>query len=328
MFRPLIALALLCVAVYAAADPSLFTITQDPNLASTTNVQLNAPPRYMWGWGPGLAGYCGSTSFQTSGIMWGNWLSSELVRNAAGSELLIAVNDEQAASTMKFPYEEWDYDQNTPQSTNFISWVRGQIDDGYIVVIGVYERLKSGGDADYDHIVPVVGYQKDSSSGAVTGLLFNDLYLNSTRTLSASSDVATRNNCRVTTTPQQPYGYCLPKNVNYGIALQGIVDKNAETFRTTLTMPSWTEPDYGKEDDLNQQPVSFTVSATIYGLTVGTSYTVVRFDSPSTVPTKNFLSGSYTNKWTFTATASTYVLKNFDSFMSDSTIFYRTVKSA
>ena len=39
------------------------------------DVLLDVPPRYMWGWGKGLRGYCGETSYQSFGIFYGNWVS-------------------------------------------------------------------------------------------------------------------------------------------------------------------------------------------------------------------------------------------------------------
>lgn len=55
---------------------------------------LDLPPRYMWGWGPGLSGYCGSVSLQTAAIYHGNWLTEDAIRGTSGAhdarhELLI-----------------------------------------------------------------------------------------------------------------------------------------------------------------------------------------------------------------------------------------------
>jgi hypothetical protein len=295
--------------------------------SSLVDVLLDAPPRYMWGWGEGTAGYCGATSFQTNGIFWGEWVSSEFVRTAdGGSELLISVNDEKAAKNLKFNYDSWDYNQDDPQGTNFVAWLRSHVDQGHISAVGLYERVPEG-DADYDHIVPVIGYQYDASSHATTGIYYNDLWSQATRMLSIPSLITTRSNCQQDDEPEQPYEYCLPKTVDYGIAFLGNVDTNGETYRMTLTIPNWTEPDYGKEDKVNAKPVLFTISATVAGLQSGTSYTVYRFDSYKTLPSSKFASGPYTKKFTFTATSGEYDLNNFDSFMSNSTIFYRAVKS-
>ena len=319
-------LLVLCLIFVAAHAGSIVVKKTVSSLnACATDVMLNAPPRYMWGWGAGLSGYCGETSFQTNGIFWGEWISSEYVRNAdGGNELLIAVNDAAAAKNLKMTYESWNYNAKNPQGANFIAWLRGHIDNGHVVAIGVFEKQPSG-DEDYDHIVPVVGYQYDSSSGATLGIYINDLYSSAPRFISASTGVQTRKTCTQSSSPSQPYTYCLPSAVDYGIAFTGIQDTAKETFRMTLQMPSWTEPDWGKEDKVNAKPVNFTISASVKGLTSGKAYTILRFESYSTLPTSKFISGPFTKRFDFTATAATMNFSNFDSFMSNSTIFYRTV---
>lgn len=294
--------------------------------ASLVDVMLDAPPRYMWGWGGSTSGYCGSTSFQTNGIFWGNWVSSEMVRAAdGGSELLIGVNDNTAAKNLKFKYEQWNFNkQKTPQGSSFVAWLRSHIDQGHISAVGFYESQPSG-DEDYDHIVPVIGYQYDSNTDATTGIYYNDLWSPETRMIAVPSGITSRNGCQQDDEPDQPFEYCIPKTYCYGIAFLGDQDTNSETYRMMLQMPNWTEPDYGKEDKVNAKPVMFTVSASFMDLSPGASYTVYRFDSYSTLPTSSFAKGPFTKSFQFTASAAFYQWNNFDSFMSNSTIFYRTV---
>ena len=334
LFSVVVVCALMCCAATAPSrrDNNPFGVRRTKAFntelnATAIDVLLDVPPRYMWGWGIGVNGYCGETSFQSHGIFWGNWVSSERVREASGgSELLIAVDDTVAAKALKFPFEEWDYEAKSPQSGEFIAWLRGHIDNGHMAAIGVYEKQKTG-DNDYDHIVPVVGYQYDPSSLATLAIYYNDLYENTHRSLSVTSDVQSRKGCRQSAAPVQPYTYCLPQSINYGVALFGIQDSSKETHRMVLTMPSWTEPDYGDEDGIHAKPIMFTVSATVYGLTPFASYAVLRFDSYQTLPTDNFArSSAVTKRFNFTATGSTHSLTQFDAFMSDSTVFYRTVK--
>ena len=289
---------------------------------------LSVPPRYMWGWGPGLSGYCGEVSFQTFGIFSGNYVSQELVRYAAGKEeLLVAVNDEQAASALKFTFSSWNYRQKTPQYQIFSNWVKSHIDQQHVVAGGVYEKLPSKeGDPDYDHIVPFFGYKSDNT-GKVLGLYFNDLWGNATRYLDLASQAKSRSTCTRTTQPSQPYDYCLPTDFNYGIALTGFPDVNSETYHTTLVIPSWTEPDWGEEDGVHAPPVLFTISANVTGLTSGTNYATLRFDTIGEIPSSGFLQASYSARFDFKATESSYFLANFDSFMSDDQVFYRTVKA-
>lgn len=311
-------------------------------LRATTTVQLNVPPRYMWGWGPGVNGYCGETSFQSHGILFGNWISAEEVRaSGGGKELLIGVNDVSTAEDLLFDYEEWGGTKSarrvkgiplkSPQlnATSYVSWVVKHVDQGHVVVSGWFEKLPSSqADSDYDHIMPTIGYKKDSSSGAILGLIYNDLWGTQPRYADLSTAVTTRSNCLTTTKPTQPYDYCIPSSNVYAIALTGNVDQNSETVPMTLTMPSWKEPDWGKEDGLHEKAVQFTVTATVSGLTSGKQYSVLRYDDQRNVPISGFLDSSFSERFDFTAQGATQELTDFDSFMSDATIFYRVVPSA
>ena len=58
-----------------------------------------------------MRGYCGECSFQSHGILHGNWISQEIARkNADKKELLIGVNDAKAAKGLKFNYEKFPSD--------------------------------------------------------------------------------------------------------------------------------------------------------------------------------------------------------------------------
>ena len=61
-------------------SPSLVASVDPPFLMTKVNgtnldVILDVPARYMWGWADGKRGYCGETSFQSHGILYGNWIS-------------------------------------------------------------------------------------------------------------------------------------------------------------------------------------------------------------------------------------------------------------
>ncbi len=65
-----------------------------------------------------------------------------------------------------------------------------------------------------------------------------------------------------------------------------------------LTIPSVDEPDWGDEDKIFADPVDFIISCDIVGLTEGLKYTVLRFESPSLVPSENFVeSMAWTKSW-------------------------------
>lgn len=173
----------------------LAMVEKSVSASTTQDVMLNLPGRHMWGWKYPLAGYCGETSFQTAGIYFGQWLSSEKVKKAdGGSELLLGVNDKKAAKSLKFNYDAWNFKAKTPQPTDYVAWIREHIDHGHPVIVGLYVK-EPDGDPDYDHIVPVVGYQFDTATLATTGIWYNDLYVATSRLLSVTTGVQSRSKC-------------------------------------------------------------------------------------------------------------------------------------
>ena len=54
---------------------------------------------------------------------------------------------------------------------------------------------------------------------------YDDLYSTSTRSMANTGDVQTRKKCTQSTTPKQPFAYCIPADYDSGIAITGIVDK-------------------------------------------------------------------------------------------------------
>jgi hypothetical protein len=78
---------------------------------------------------------------------------------------------------------------------------------------------------------------------------------------------------------------------------------------------------------LNQAPVLFTGALTISSLVPGVKYAVLRYDSVSSVPTKDFLrANSHSYRYDIVAEGATYAMTDPQTFYSNSTIFYRCVK--
>jgi len=286
------------------------------------DVLLNIPPRRMWGWSGNVDGYCGETSIQSMGLYYGNYVSQELVRYADGnSELLVGINDAKALKALKYSYEEWDFEAaRNPQEKAFKAWIKSNLDQGYPVTAGFYLKEQNG-DPDYDHIMVIVGYTVDSQ-GNMNGLYHNDYYQDVVSLTSAT--FATRSKCTMKS-PKQPFDYCLPVDVDYGVAVFGIVDPLGETYRATLATDMWDEPDWGAEDKLHQKPILFASQLTVSGLTKGNPYTCLRFDDATSLPAKgNFLSGSWDARFDFVANSTTAVV-DVDPVMSDGQYFYRCV---
>ncbi len=272
----------------------------------------------MWGWILGKRGYCGEASFQSHGIFYGNWITQEIVRNSADRhELLIGNNDVKAANELKFKYENFP-SRGAKEGQQFVDWTSTQIDKGNVVVAGFGDKWPA---EDYKHIMPIVGYKKDSA-GKILGLFYNDLYIT---TGPLYRTPATE--CLVTPPVDLPHFYCIPTGPIYAIALQGNVDTENVTERMKIIIKDEDEPDWGVEDKLNEAPIKMNISGQIVGLTPGSNYTILRFESPSQVPTSKFVeSMKWTKSWQFTATSNIYDAVDFDTFMSNSSIFYRVVE--
>ena len=201
---------------------------------------LDLPPRYMWGWSPPggrapatASGYCGSMSLQTVGLYYGNWLSQDAIRGTSGGHngkhmLLIGVgghtSESAACKALKLNCSTWDYNKaSNPQHSAFMSWASAAIDAGKPVIMGLYWAEEN--DADYDHIVPMVGY----SEGAV---YFNDLHSNTTRRSELPGFASSRQKCKqkvhrerqstATAQREESWKFCLPKQVRVHQALASL----------------------------------------------------------------------------------------------------------
>jgi hypothetical protein len=73
---------------------------------------------------------------------------------------------------------------------------------------------------DYDHIVIANGAN-------ASGIFFNDLYATTPRFMPLPASAKTRAQC-VTSNPVQPYTYCLPRDVDYALAITGVVINGVE----------------------------------------------------------------------------------------------------
>ncbi len=147
------------------------------------------------------------------------------------------------------------------------------------MIAGFYDN--KGDNDEYDHIMPVVGYKRDAA-GQTLGLFYNDLLAGASgpRYFSVDSDILDRDECDV----DFPRPYAIPAGACYAIALRGNADTNAETKRMKLIIAQVTEPDWGAEDKLNEEPIDMDITATITGLTQGLNYVILKFERPSLVP--------------------------------------------
>jgi len=126
-------------------------------------------------WGPNY-GYCGEASFIAAGMRFGQYTSQWTARQVASSrsnqtlrasQLLLGTslpdgNAQTASWSMRLSLNGW-YPP-TPHTTpaEYLAWVKDQTVQGHAVIMGVLNNVNMlgfdpPGDAEYDHIVPVLG---------------------------------------------------------------------------------------------------------------------------------------------------------------------------
>jgi hypothetical protein len=276
---------------------------------------LDIPPRYMWGWSPpapaDASGYCGSMSLQMAGIYYGSYMSQDAIRGMSGGHnakhaLLIGVGGGEAERTvcraLRLNCSAWNFNKApNPQASAFMRWASAAIDEGKPVIMGLYWAEER--DQDYDHIVPMVGYDGDA-------IYYNDLYSNATRRANKSAFVSTRKHCKksansglVSAVSERSWRFCLPEKVDYGLIVHGNLHaEQAGLYPVRLSMGTWSEPDYSKEDKLHESPRQLSATVTISGLTAGAHYALLWYDTPNKIPARDLLGkGGYTGMLRFTA---------------------------
>jgi len=276
------------------------------------NMLLNIPGRLQW---DNANGYCGETSIQMSALYYGNYICENVCRNVAGGELLVAGNDTDALSAFSLTYDEWDYNQTMPQYQSYLIWAKQHLYKKHPVIITVY--IKGLTDPDYDHIIPAIGFTAANvnSYNAADNLMFNDCYNSAYFTRSFSSIWDTRN----MTGNGATYEYCIPKNVDYGVAVTGIKDFQHETKPIHLAIDSWDEPNVS----IGASPKMLHATITADSLETSLQYALLRYNNYQNVPSCNFSPLTADAAIYFTANGPTKMFT--DSFMSNTAVFYRCI---
>lgn len=276
------------------------------------SVLLNIPGRLQW---DNANGYCGETSIQMSALYYGNYICEDVCRTVAGGELLVAGNDVTALNAFSFTYEEWDYNQATPQYQNYLVWTKQHLNNRHPVIITVFVLGMS--DPDYDHIIPAIGFNATNVNtfNGADELMFNDCYdsIYYTRTFASVWDTRSMSGNGATNE------YCIPKNVDYGIAVTGIKDVQHVTKPVHLSIDSWDEPNIS----LGENPKVLHATITADSLTAGQKYALLRYNNYLNVPSSNFNPLTADSAIYFTASSATESFTN--SFMSNTAVFYRCI---
>jgi hypothetical protein len=342
--------------------------THPPIKNSFTGQYIPVAPRRMWGWVGNVLGYCGETCLQSIGLYFGNYISQGVVNWACGGDIknrtmLIGSTSKTAAESLNFNTKEYIQIFDIDGFRDLFDTTINQ--NGHPIVMGWFDWATSGTENQYDHIMSVIGYDRSSDT-----VYFLDNYLLEVSEGKLEHLFQDRESCNSDAELiPQPLIYCAPNQLepkhkecasgsqdcqksrhcscNYVMVVAGNTDPNGELFPLSLITVLPDEPDYGLQDNVNQQPVVIpSVTVQISGLTPQQSYTLIRFDGPKAsvsdqtqpyanpVPTKDFLNASKACKncqtYTFTATDSSMTIEGNSitkNLWSDGSYFYRCVKS-
>jgi hypothetical protein len=238
-----------------------------------------------------------------------------ICRSVAGGELLIYVNDTIALNAFSFTYSEWNPNAATPQYQNYLDWVKQFLNKKQPVIISVY--VSGMTDPDYDHIIPAIGFSATSvnSYSATDSLFFNTNF----DTVPFKRIFSSLYGTRAVANNSAPFAYYVPQNVDYGAAVTGNKDPGHVTKPIHIVLDSNDEPNVS----LSAQACILKATLTIDSLTSGQSYALLRYNNYLNVPSTGFSPSGANSVVYFTATATTKII--FDSFMSDSAVFYRCI---
>lgn len=321
-----------------------------PAIAQSVTVQrpyvhnLDIPPREQWN---SNYGYCGETSLISAGLYFGQYTSQWTARSLASpgvpqtsqeSQLLLGVNDVDAAKRMRLDATAFDSNQQT-STTQFLTWVKSMVLQNHPVIIGVLLNMERShddppGDAEYDHIVPVLGVashvklsQSDPRYRPSDLLTFSDNSgLRSDSIYSATFGSFPRN--RASANGRNAPMYSLRNRpMNYAIAVTGVADPEHVTIPVRLT--SSTDGEGAQDEDVlaappRPEPITLTATVTIPDPTI--AYNVYLYDDFNKVPTRNFnaAAASAIQSWTIPAGNATTWTQAI-STMSDQTRVFRAV---
>jgi len=313
--------------------------------------QNDLPPRFQWG---SNYGYCGEVAFISANLYYGQYLSQYDARilangttkqNRESSQLLLGVNDTNAATRMHLNITQWNGTGTNP----FLSWVKRNVIEGKPVIIGVYansylfdgDSSPNAGNSEYDHIVPVHSiasthpltdlkvYSGDTLTFSDNGLYGDETPAKSPYNFRYSFGLFPRT--RAQANARNGPVYSLPMNVpNYGVAITGIKDEYKETVPVRIkTSVNYEIPEIVDGRNTRPAPMNITLTATVSGLTPGVTYKLYRYDSMAAVPDGSFNANAAkaSNTWTIKiSSGTTYTLSQ--TILSSQTVAYRAVPAS
>jgi IPT/TIG domain len=198
----------------------------------------------------------------------------------------------------------------------FLQWMRdGQVADDPVIFCVKYD---GGGDPYYDHIIIA-----HAVSGHATGYYGDDIRRYSDHEVGLESNM-TFNQWRDGWSTPSSQDYYLPQNLQYGTRIRSM-EGDGETLPISLTVSSKSEPNVTR----GQAPTNMSATVNMSGLTVGTTYSLLRWNATSSaitsVPFTDLLDAASPSnveyKFTATSTATTRAV----SFLSNSIAIFLLV---
>ena len=334
------------LSLFPSAAHASATITT-PAAAKQYSHTLPIAPRLQWN---ANYGYCGETSLISAGMYFGQYTSQWTARSLASpgipqteqdSQLLLGINDLAAASSMRLDAVTFDSDAQT-STPQFLTWIKSMVLRDNPVIVGLLLNMRRAqeplpGDAEYDHIVPILGIASQRP------LTPSNLRYQPTDTLTFSDNSGASDDGIFTSTFQaiqrsrtaanrasSPLYSLLNHPRNYAIAITGVLDSDRVTIPVRLTSSSDGEGDQDQtwlEAPPPAQPITLTATVNIPDTTI--AYNVYLYDDFAKVPTGNFNASAANaiQQWTIPAgSAPTWV--QTISIMSDQTRVFRAVPTS
>ncbi|CAF3928321.1 unnamed protein product [Rotaria magnacalcarata] len=179
---------------------------------------------------------------------------------------------------------------------------------------------------DYDHIVPAIGirYKTENEFDPEDVIIYYDLYKKKVfeGILNENKMGSTR---EFTRAKKYAGNAWIPLDIDYGIAITGILDENQVTLPVRLSVSAWNEPNPAFHED----PIEMDGTVTVYNLTIGNTYILLRYSSHRKVPTKGdvdvFLRSRFDEKHIFMADDTTYVYQDTKKIPSTGCVYYRCI---
>ena len=308
----------------------------------SANATVNLPIRNRMQWLEN-DGYCGETSIQEVALYYGTYISQYDVRKifdpTQQQDLAELENWEKVADTIKLKISPFPFDSYpTPQYKAFSGWMKGQLAKGYPVALATWlatnpNDVKYGGTnstlglesvgladatpvnlpypypvdpgplAQIDHFITATGYVgADDAKYNPADLALITNHALSTYTWAHRFGLLF--DTRANSGNSRDYVITLPQTYCFGLSFTGNVDGTRDNRPVRIELDRIDEPNLIK----GETPVDYQANLTITNLRKGARYVLYRYNTPASIPLKNYAGSKFTSKVDFRATASTQTL--------------------